>query len=130
MFALEPGGAIRFSDAGAGSDAFHPLSPKDRQTMNKGELIEAVASHLGESKATASRALDAVLQSLTEGVQKDGKVSIAGFGTFRKKDRKERTAINPATKEPMHIPASSTVGFTPSQALKDSVHTPAAAGAV
>ncbi len=89
--------------------------------MNKGELIEAVASHLGESKATASRALDAVLGSLTEGVQKDGKVSIAGFGTFRKKDRKERTAINPATKEPMHIPASSTVGFTPSQALKETM---------
>lgn len=89
--------------------------------MNKGELIEAVSSHLGESKATASRALDAVLSSLTEGVQRDGKVSIAGFGTFRKKNRKERTAINPATKEPMHIPASATVGFTPSQSLKHSM---------
>ncbi len=87
--------------------------------MNKGDLIEAVASHLGESKAVAAKALDAVLQSVADGIQKDGKVSIAKFGTFKKKDRKERTAINPSTKEPMHIPASSTVGFTPSQSFKE-----------
>lgn len=89
--------------------------------MNKGDLIEAVASHLGESKAVAARALDAVLASVTEGIQQDGKVSIAKFGTFRRKSRKERTAINPSTKEPMHIPASSTVGFTPSQSFKDAL---------
>ncbi len=89
--------------------------------MNKGELVESVASRMGESKAVAAKAVDAVLQGMTEGVQKDDKVSIAGFGTFRKKMRKERRAINPSTKEPMLIPASYTVGFTPSAALKESL---------
>ena len=132
VFALEGGGRVSYVRAPGKRDSFSDgrrptslilpgINAKDRRTMNKGELIEAIASNLGESKATAARALDGVLLSLTHGIQKDGKVSIAGFGTFRKKDRKERTAINPATKEPMHIPASSTVGFTPSQSLKESM---------
>ncbi|MEO1129056.1 MAG: HU family DNA-binding protein [Planctomycetota bacterium] len=87
--------------------------------MNKGDLIEAVAAHLGESKAVASRALDAVLSSVQDGVREDDKVAIAGFGTFKKKHRKARAGINPVTKEPIDIPASTTIGFTPSQTLKD-----------
>lgn len=90
--------------------------------MNKGDLIEAVAAQLGESKTVASRAVDAVLGGISEGVQQDEKVSIAGFGTFRRKERKARTGINPATKETIQIPASSTVGFSPSQALKDTLN--------
>ena len=54
-------------------------------------------------------------------MQRDEKVAIAGFGTFRRKHRKARRAINPATREPMEIPASTTVGFTPSQALRDAL---------
>jgi len=89
--------------------------------MNKGDLIEAVAAQLGESKAVATRAVDAVLNGVRDGVREDEKVSIAGFGTFKKKLRKERTGINPSTKEPMTIPASTTIGFTPSQTLRDTL---------
>ncbi len=87
--------------------------------MNKGDLIEAVASQLGESKATATKVVDIVLDTISEGVQKDDKVAITGFGTFKKKHRKARKGINPATREPIDIPASTSVGFTPSQNFKD-----------
>ena len=50
--------------------------------MNKGDLVEAVAAELNESKAQAARVVDAVLESISQGVQKDGKVSIIGFGSF------------------------------------------------
>jgi len=86
--------------------------------MNKGDLIEAVAAELGESKTVATKAVDAVFQAIIEGVSKDKKVSIAGFGTFKEKNRKARTGINPSTKAPIQIPASSTIGFSASQALK------------
>lgn len=89
--------------------------------MNKGDLVEAVAEHMGENKQTAARAVDAVLRSLVEGVSHDEKVTIAGFGTFRKKLRKSRRSINPSTREEMIIPASTTVSFTPSQALRDTL---------
>lgn len=87
--------------------------------MNKGDLIEAVASQLGESKATATKVVDILLDTIAEGVQKDDKVAITGFGTFKKKHRKARKGINPATRESIDIPASTSVGFTPSQNFKD-----------
>ena len=89
--------------------------------MNKGDLIEAVAADLGESKATATRALEAVLHCITQGIKNDEAVTIIGFGTFSKKNRAARMGRNPATGEPLHIKASTTVGFKPSKMLKDSM---------
>jgi len=89
--------------------------------MNKGQLIEAVAAELGDSKAAASRAVDAVISSITNGIKSDDGVTIVGFGTFIRKQRKARIGRNPATGKPMEIKASQTVGFKPSQALKHEV---------
>jgi DNA-binding protein HU-beta len=90
--------------------------------MNKGDLVDAVASQLGESRAAAARAVDAVLDAIGEGVKHDEKVTISGFGTFRTRERKARTGVNPATREPMTIAASTTINFAPAQALKDAVN--------
>jgi DNA-binding protein HU-beta len=89
--------------------------------MNKGQLIEAVAAEMEVSKAAASRAVDAVICSITNGVKQDDSVTIAGFGSFSKKKRAARSVRNPATGEPMAIRASTTVGFKPAQALKDTM---------
>lgn len=89
--------------------------------MNKGELIEAVAAELGESKAQASRAVEAIIKAISAGVKKDDAVTIVGFGTFQKKTRAARTGRNPATGEPMKIKATKTVGFKPSPSLKSSL---------
>jgi DNA-binding protein HU-beta len=89
--------------------------------MNKGQLIEAVAAELGESKTAASRAVDAVIASITNGIKKDDAVTIVGFGTFQKKHRKARVGRNPLTGEPMPIKASRTVGFKASPSLKGDV---------
>jgi nucleoid DNA-binding protein len=89
--------------------------------MNKGQLVEIVAEKLGESKAQASRMVDAVFDSLVEGIQRDDSVTISGFGSFNKKERAARTGRHPMTGEPMAIRASTTVGYRPSQSLKDSL---------
>ena len=90
--------------------------------MNKGQLIEAVASELGSSKTAASRAIEAVIASITQGIETDDAVTISGFGTFTKKDRAARKVVNPATRVLMEIKASKTVSFRPSQALKTTVN--------
>jgi nucleoid DNA-binding protein len=87
--------------------------------MNKAEVIDAMARHLGSSKAEAERALMSFVDSITEGLKKDGDVAILGFGTFRVSHRKARTGTNPQTKEPIQIPASVGVGFRAGKALKD-----------
>lgn len=89
--------------------------------MNKGELIDAVATELKTSKADAARAVDAVLECITTGLKTDEKVTLVGFGTFQKRTRAARTGMNPVTRAPMQIKASKTCGFKPSVQLKGSL---------
>ncbi len=87
--------------------------------MNKAEVVDAMARHLGSSKAEAERALSAFTDSVSEGLTQDGDVAILGFGTFRVSRRKARMGTNPQTKERIPIPASVGVGFRAGKALKD-----------
>ncbi len=89
--------------------------------MNKSELVEAVARHLGCGKAEGERALEAVTACVAVGLKAQGEVAIPGFGTFRRVMRKARTGRNPKTGEPLEIPASRSVGFRPGKALKENV---------
>jgi DNA-binding protein HU-beta len=89
--------------------------------MNKSELVEAVARHLGCGKAEGERALEAVTACVAVGLKSQGEVAIPGFGTFRRVMRKARTGRNPKTGEPLEIPASRSVGFRPGKALKENV---------
>ncbi len=89
--------------------------------MNKGELVAAIATRLQISKADAARVLDTTVSCIRDGVDADGRVGIAGFGTFRKKTRKARQSVNPANGQMIEIKAFTTVGFTPSEALRNGV---------
>ena len=89
--------------------------------MNKQELIDAILANKEagiESKAAAARALDAVLDGIAAGIQKDGNVQLIGFGTFSVKSRAARTGRNPQTGATIKIKASKTVGFKAGAALK------------
>ncbi len=89
--------------------------------MNKGELIEAVARNTGESKALTGKLIDETLDVIMGGVVTQGKVQITGFGTFEARDRKARTARNPQTGAPVHVPATRVPAFKAGQAFKSRV---------
>jgi DNA-binding protein HU-beta len=90
--------------------------------MNKGELIESVAASADVSRAEATRAVDAVLDSVTQTLARGGSVSLVGFGTFSVKKRAARTGRNPRTGEAIQIAASNVPGFKAGKALKDAVN--------
>ena len=90
--------------------------------MSKTELVEFIASNAGLSKADASRALDAAIEGITEGLKREGKVALVGFGTFSAKKRAAREGINPLTKEPLKIPAKTVASFTAGSKLKDALN--------
>jgi len=90
--------------------------------MSKTELIELIAEQAEISKAAAGRALDAVLEGITEGLKKEGKVTFVGFGTFSAKKRAAREGINPLTKEPLKIPAKTVASFKAGSKLKDALN--------
>lgn len=90
--------------------------------MNKSELIEAIAASADIPKAAASRALDAMVESVTDSLKKGDSVSLVGFGTFSVKERAARTGRNPQTGQPIEISAAKVPSFKAGKALKDSVN--------
>ena len=87
--------------------------------MNKTELIDAIATGADISKASAQRALDSMLEAVTDSLRKGDQVALVGFGTFAVKDRAARSGRNPKTGEEIKIAAAKVPGFKPGKALKD-----------
>jgi DNA-binding protein HU-beta len=92
------------------------------ECMNKGELIETITGSAGLSRADATKAVDAVLGSVTSTLAGGGRVSLVGFGTFSVKARAARMGRNPRTGEAIQIKASNVPGFKAGKALKDAVN--------
>ena len=90
--------------------------------MKKVELVEAVATKAGLTKADATRAIDATFETITCALKNGDKVPLIGFGTFGVSERAERTARNPRTGENITIPAKKVVSFKVGTALKNSVN--------
>lgn len=90
--------------------------------MNKSELIDAIADSAEISKATAGRALDAVLDSIATALKEGDSVSLVGFGVFAVKERAARTGRNPKTGDSIAIEAAKIPSFKPGKALKDAVN--------
>ncbi len=90
--------------------------------MNKGELIDSVAGAAGLSRADATKAVDAVLDSIQGTLANGGSVSLVGFGTFSVKARAARAGRNPRTGETIQIKASNVPGFKAGKGLKDAVN--------
>ncbi|MDQ2068948.1 HU family DNA-binding protein [Natronospira bacteriovora] len=90
--------------------------------MNKQELIEAVAASADLSKADATRAVDSMVDTVTQALKKGDQVTLVGFGTFSVKERAARTGRNPQTGATIQIAASKVPGFKAGKALKDAVN--------
>ncbi len=90
--------------------------------MNKAELIDAVAEGADISKAAATRAVDTMLDQITNTLKNGDQVTLVGFGTFAVKPRAARTGRNPRTGETINIPASNNPSFKAGKALKDAVN--------
>jgi DNA-binding protein HU-beta len=86
--------------------------------MTKAELIDAVASDAGVSKADAEKVLSAFFDTVVAKTKKGDKVAWPGFGSFSTTKRPARTGRNPQTGEAVKIAASTAMKFTASSTLK------------
>lgn len=80
--------------------------------MTKGEMIILIADNTGMNKATASDALDTVLNAIITSVANGEKVTFVGFGTFERKVLAARNRLTPPTRVP---------SFKPGKAFTDAV---------
>lgn len=90
--------------------------------MNKSELIDSIAATADLSKADASKALDAFIDTVSKALKGGDQVTIVGFGTYLVRKRDARAGRNPRTGETIQIPASNVPSFKAGKALKDTVN--------
>jgi DNA-binding protein HU-beta len=90
--------------------------------MTKADLIGAMASKAGISRAAAEKALKAFTDGVTGALKKGGKVSLVGFGSFEVSKRGARKGRNPRTGAEIKIKASKVPRFRPGRSLKDAVN--------
>ena len=89
--------------------------------MTKRQLIEQIAKDCDIPKNKAGIAI----KSLTEGIQKaleeKGKITLTGFGTFKKIGLKAREGRDPSSGKKIAIKARNVVRFRPGKTLKDAI---------
>ena len=90
--------------------------------MNKSDLVEAMASDAGISKAAAGKALDSMMNSVKKTLKGGGKLSLVGFGSFSVSRRAARDGRNPQTGATIKIAARNVVKFKAGSELKSSVN--------
>jgi DNA-binding protein HU-beta len=90
-------------------------------TMNKSDIIEAVARETGLSKAAAGGAVDALIKTVTSALKRGNDVQFTGFGTFTVTDQAARMGVNPQTGAKIQIAARRVPKFRAGKGLKDAV---------
>nr|WP_281004510.1 HU family DNA-binding protein [Noviherbaspirillum massiliense] len=91
-------------------------------SMNKTDLVDAIAADCDISKASAQRALESMIDNIVNAVMKGDSVQLVGFGSFGAGERAARTGRNPRTGEEIKIAAVKTVKFTAGKAFKDALN--------
>lgn len=89
--------------------------------MNKGELIDQVADKASVTKKQADAVITAALESIVEAVSEGDKVTLVGFGSFERRERKAREGRNPKTGAKMEIPATRVPAFSAGKLFKERV---------
>jgi DNA-binding protein HU-beta len=89
--------------------------------MNKTELVKAVAEQAELTQKDAAKAVDALIETISETLAQEEKIQLIGFGTFEVRERSARKGRNPQTGEEIEIAASKVPAFKPGKELKEAV---------
>lgn len=89
--------------------------------MKKSELIDALESASGQSKAACAAVIDALPGVVLAGLREHGAVTLPGLTKIEAKKREARTMRNPATGASIEKPATVVASLKPVKTLKDGV---------
>lgn len=90
--------------------------------MNHSDLVEKVAEATEMPKATANRAVEAVVQTIIDALEAGDEVRVTGLGIFDVVAREARPGRNPQTGQSINIPASKALRFRAGKAVKDQLN--------
>ena len=93
-------------------------------SLNKAQLVSAVAASAGMTKVDAEKAINGTMQAISTELASGGGVTLIGFGTFSVVSKKARSGKNPRTGESIKIPAKKVPKFKAGKSLVEKVHPP------
>ena len=88
------------------------------------ELIESIAKETDHSRQFTHDFFKDFVDIIHDGLEKDGKVNIAGFGKFKLTHVDEQEGYNPQTEEKMTIPAHNKIVFKPYKDFRELINAP------
>ena len=97
--------------------------------MTKADLVEEVVKVSNVSKKHAEIIVNTVFSSIIEALQRDDKIELRGFGSFRVRRRRSRQGRNPKTGDRVEVPEKRIPYFKPGKELKDLINAAFAADA-
>ena len=91
--------------------------------MYKVELINKISKQRKNLyQRDIKKALDAIIDEISDGLENGKRVEIRGFGTFSAKYKKSREARNPRTGQKIVVDDQYTVVFKPSKDLRENIN--------
>ncbi len=88
------------------------------EEMTKAELVEIIANETGVSKKDTGTIVNMILDNISRALETSDKVELRGFGSFKVKSRRARTARNPRSGDSVMVPAKLVPYFKASNELK------------
>jgi DNA-binding protein HU-beta len=86
--------------------------------LHRSDLVRAIAADTGITQAVANKVLVSLLKVGRESIMNGDEINLAGIGTLVVKHTEERRGHNPATNQPITIPAGRKLSFKVAKELK------------
>jgi DNA-binding protein HU-beta len=96
----------------------------ETKRMTQTQLVREVAAACGVNNKVAKQFIESYAGIAVRETKKTGVFVIPGVGRLVRVERKARTGRNPATGEPIKIPAKKVVKFRVAKAVKDAIVPP------
>ena len=90
--------------------------------MNKAELVELVANKTSSSKKESEECINIAINTITKSIAKGEKVTLVGFGTFERRDRRARKGRDPRTGVEIDIPPKKVPAFSAGKQFRQAVN--------
>ena len=87
--------------------------------MTKADLVDQVVALGDLTRRDGEVIVETLFESIVGALKADDKIEVRGFGSFRTRQRKPRTGLNPKTGESVAVPAKRVPFFKPSKELRD-----------
>tara|TARA_B100000945_G_C19942058_1_gene394458 strand:+ start:64 stop:360 length:297 start_codon:yes stop_codon:yes gene_type:complete len=89
-----------------------------RDNISKLNILKNIKYHSGLPTSFSEKVFDFIFDIIIDGLKRDNRLKIAGFGTFKVLQKKSRIGRNPKTKATYEIKSRKVVVFSPSSQVK------------